>query len=267
MILHEGGDEEIAVIIARLQAQGGLRAAGHHGMGQRFGAEVVKELVLGAGVAEQRDIQTHLAHHQAGIVARPSAFVRSQISSQLFAPPVRARRVADRREGRDRTEAPRQAHGEGECAVTTHGMARDRLPFRVEGEFVEEQARQILGHIIPHAEMRGPWRLRRVDVEARPLPQIIGRVIGHAFAARAGVGKDQGDPLLCRPALRAGLDHRVFMRAGQARQIPQDGDGAVLRLGRKEQAEGHVGARGLGGVFIDALHTAETGILRDGLHG
>lgn len=85
--------------------------------------------------------------------------------------------------------------------------------------------------------------------------------------ARTGVGENKGDPLFRRPALRAGLDHRVFMGAGQARQIPQDGHGAVFRLSRQEKTEGHVGARGLGCVFVDALHTAETGVLGKGLHG
>ena len=146
-------------------------------------------------------------------------------------------------------------------------MAGDALTLRVQCEVVEDEVGQVFGDVIPHLKMWRPRILCGVHIEPRALAQIIGVVIGHTLATRAGVGEDQRDALFRRPSLRACLGHGVFVGAGQARQIPQHGHGAILRFGRLEQAKGHVRTGCLRGMFIDPLGAAETGVFRNRFHG
>ncbi len=54
-------------------------------------------------------------------------------------------------------------------------------------------------------DVRRPGLLRRIDIEARTLTEIVGLVVGHALARGDVSGKNQRQPLLaacrCRPAL------------------------------------------------------------------
>ena len=68
--------------------------------------------------------------------------------------------------------------------------------------------------------MRCPRGLGGIHIESGPLPEIIGVIIGHTIAARACIREHERDALLRRPALCAGLYHRILMGAGQAREIP-----------------------------------------------
>src|SRR3546814_6475179 len=81
--------------------------------------------------------------------------------------------------------------------------------------------RQLVDDVVVHAVVLRPRLPRRVDVEARALAQVVAVGIGHAFAARAGVRRDQDDPVLGRVALRAGLGDEVLLIAGQAREPVQ----------------------------------------------
>lgn len=72
----------------------------------------------------------------------------------------------------------RMPKGQRQRPVSAHGMAADRPCLR-RREFRVDQTDQFPDDIGLHAEMRGPRRLRRIDIEARALPQIIGRIIGH----------------------------------------------------------------------------------------
>ena len=59
------------------------------------------------------------------------------------------------------------------------------------GKCAGDQRRQLLGDVGVHAVIGRPRRLGRVDVEAGALAEIIGLVVGHVLAARAGVGRDE----------------------------------------------------------------------------
>src|SRR3546814_13933838 len=71
---------------------------------------------------------------------------------------------------------------------------------------------------------------RRVDVEARTLAEVVGRVGGDIIAARAGVRRDHDDPVLGRVTLRAGLGDEVLLVAGQAQEPVQHRARPVLGL-------------------------------------
>ena len=55
---------------------------------------------------------------------------------------------------------------DGERAVAAHAVARDRGVARVHGEVLADDARQLLGDVVVHVEVRAPRLLRGIDVEA-----------------------------------------------------------------------------------------------------
>ena len=144
------------------------------------------------------------------------------------------------------------------AADAAHGQ-RGKVPLHQRG--------QLLRHVIFHAEMRGPGRLRGVDVKTRALAQVIGRVIRHASAARAGIGRHHDQPVLRRPLLRPGLGDEVLLGAGQPRK-PIQNRAFFSRQCRWRQvnAEFHGRARAGAVVLPDFLAAAKTGVLFKALH-
>jgi hypothetical protein len=62
-------------------------------------------------------------------------------------------------------------------------MAHDRLAIHVHREVRCDQRGQFLRHIGPHMTMGSKGRLRRVNIETRAQPEIIGtgRIVRYAF--------------------------------------------------------------------------------------
>jgi hypothetical protein len=73
-----------------------------------------------------------------------------------------------------------------------------------------------------------------VKVEACALTEVIGRVVRNMFAARACVWADDDQPELGGDAAVLALFSDVGVGAGEARQIDDDGAGALNRLRRRE---------------------------------
>jgi hypothetical protein len=195
----------------------------------------------------------------------PAALILAEIGAKLLAPPVRAGGMRDRRKGRERCKHLGVAQRQRECTMPTHGMPGDAVPVGQRKRPHDEGA-QLGQHIVIHAEMRRPGRAGGVDIEPRPLPQIIGRVIGHPLAPGRGVGKDHRQPMPRRMFLKPALEHGVFMGAGQPREIPQHRNRPPFCLRRQVEAKGHVAGAGGRTVPINALHTAEATVFREGLH-
>ena len=132
--------------------------------------------------------------------------------------------------------------------MAAHRVPRDG-PDGVGGELGLDERRQLLGHVRPHLEVGVVGGLRGVDVEARPLAEVVAVHVGDAVPARRSVGGDDHDP-----AGRGGLEgHRglldeVVVGAGQPREPVEHGHLGDPRRGREEHAEGHFrpgGARGV----------------------
>ena len=79
MFLDKGGDEEIAVIVSLLQAQGAGDPALHRSGGECFRLEMRHELVVGADVDEQWDIKAVRSHLKRRIMSLPCALVGAEI--------------------------------------------------------------------------------------------------------------------------------------------------------------------------------------------
>ena len=118
-----------------------------------------------------------------------------------------------------------------ERAVAAHRVAGDAETVTADRERRGHEAEQLVDHVPFHREVRRPRCLRRVDVEARALAEVPARIVGHALAARRGVGRDEREAELGAHALRAGLGGHVVLGAGQARQVQHRGHRA--RVGRR----------------------------------
>ncbi len=95
-------------------------------------------------------------------------------------------------------------------------MAGNRAAFSLHGEVSRHQRRQFPVDIVVHLVVLLPWGLCGIDVEPGAEAEIPGtlRVIRHVVAARAGIGADDGQPMLCRVALGTRLVDEVLIRAG-----------------------------------------------------
>ena len=122
----------------------------------------------GAGIAP-------LAHQHRRVVRPPGRLVAAEVGGELLAPPVRPGRVGDRRDRRERAVGLGPGHRDGQRAVAAHRMPGDPLPLPVERQLAEDELRQLVDDVVPHAEVRRPGRLGGVDVEPRPLPEVVGR--------------------------------------------------------------------------------------------
>ena len=77
-----------------------------------------------------------------------------------------------------------------------------------------DQIWQLLHDIVVHTIVRSPWGLRCVDIETRPLPEVIGRIVRDALAAGAGVRCDDDDYMLGCIALHSSLGDEILLGAG-----------------------------------------------------
>ena len=101
--------------------------------------------------------------------------------------------------------------------VPAHGMSKDRT--RAGGrERLVDQRDQLARDIAFHTEMLGPGLLRRIEVEAGPLSEIIGRIVRHSFPARRSVWRDHDHAVLGRRRIRPRLGGEVVLGARQPRQ-------------------------------------------------
>ena len=113
------------------------------------------------------------------------------------------------------------------------------------GKFACNQCRQFVDDVIVHAVVAAQGCLGGIDVKAGAQAEVVGAlgIIRHAFAARAGIRRDDGQAVFRRVALRAGLGDKILVGAGQPGQPVQHRHLALLRLRRQENRKGHVAAQ------------------------
>ena len=114
-------------------------------------------------------------HQRAGIVRSPQAFVLTEVTGKRFFAPRALRWRANGCKCRQSFKHSRVALRQGKRTVPAHGMPGDAAPT-VAGEVVLNQRDQLLRHVVFHAEMRRPRRLRGVEVETGALPQVLARL-------------------------------------------------------------------------------------------
>ncbi|PAV72801.1 hypothetical protein WR25_09470 [Diploscapter pachys] len=195
----------------------------------------------------------------------PPGAIVSEIGRQSALAPRHLARRDDRRKGRYAAIAPRIAQSGNECAVPAHRMTGNR-PAIIGRKCGFDQRRQFLDDIIVHAVVGSPRFLSRVDVEAGALSQIIAGIVGHAFASRARVRRDEDDPVLGSETLRDSLRNEILFGASQAGQPIQHRHATVLHLGRQIDADLHRATQADRVMLIDVLPTAEAGVMFDTFH-
>lgn len=238
MVVHEAADEVVGVVVALLHPQGQRDAGLAAGLPQQVQLELAFQEGVGRALVHQDLRQAGAVLDQGrGVVAAPGGTVGAEIGGERLLPPGAAQGRDDRGEGGDRPEARGVPQRQGQRAMAAHGMAGDRLPPHIRRELRRNDPGQLARDPAFHAEMRRPGRLGGVEVEARALAQVIGRVVGHALATRRGIGHHEDQPELGGEALGAGLLGEVGLGAGEAGQEPEEGELRPRLAGSRRQVE------------------------------
>ena len=128
--------------------------------------------------------------------------------------------------------------------MTAHGVAKNGLSVWIDGKIFGDQFRQLFRDVAPHAVIAGERLLRRIDIEAGAKPEIVGidGIAGHAFTARAGVGRNEDQSERGTGTAEFALFRHVGVGAGQAGEIPDHGQPGAAGVRGDIDREGHVGA-------------------------
>ncbi|VUL99873.1 hypothetical protein PGKDCPLP_02285 [Stenotrophomonas maltophilia] len=226
----------------------------------------LQEFIRLALVDQQRQALSGHRDQFAGIPLRPVRRVVAQVGVEGLLPPRHVAGRNDRRERRHAAVAPRVAQRDHQRTVTAHRVAADAARIG-DREIRLDQCRQFLRHVVVHAVVLRPRCTGGIEVEPRPLAQVIALGIGHVIAAWAGIGRDDDHAMLGRVALRARLGDDVLLGAGQPAQPVQHRQFLRFRLRRQVHGELHVAAQRGGMMPVDVLPAAETGAVFNTFHG
>ena len=200
----------------------------------------------------------------------PPGLIIAQIGAEAGLAPIHLHGRGDGGEGGQRLEQARMAQGEGQRPVPAHGMPADPQPVGVDRQVFTDHGDQVAGDVGLHLEVRRPGGLGGIDVEARPLPEVVALVVGDALTARRGIGGDEHQPGLSGVALHAGLDGDVILGAGQPGEKHQPGQALARRQRcggwRQEYRHTHRRAGGWAVVLERDLAAAEAAAFTDDFH-
>src|SRR6185437_4848913 len=268
VVLDECRNEEIAVVVAALQAQVQRDARSRARILEQIGPELALEKWVARSLINQdcRSCPAAIFDQRGCVVVPPAVALVAKVACQRLLAPGAPHRRGDRGERRYRSVAMRIPERYGERAVAAHRMSEEAHPVRIDGEMRFDIRAELRRDIRIHPVARGPRRLGRVDVEPGSESEIVAVAFtGDAEPARAGVGNDDRQSELGRDALRSRLDDEVFLGARKPGKPIQHRYPALGRLRRKKQAKAHGASRFFRGMRIDRLHAAEAEALADRL--
>ncbi len=196
MLGQKGRDEIVGMVVAILHPYFRMHPRLCTCERQNAGLELFfEELVGGALTYKDMVVPRAVLDQGNGIVFVPGRPVFAQIAGEGLLAPRHSRGCHDQSKRTDRTEAIRIAQADGERAVAAHRMAGDRLAREIDRELALDQSGQFVLDIAAHPVMLRPRFLRRIDIHARTLAEIVLVLgIGHVGPARAGVARDE-DPV------------------------------------------------------------------------
>ncbi len=145
----------------------------------------------------------------------------------------------------------------GQCTVPAHRVTGNALPPHVGRKIIGHHRAQLVEDVPVHPVVRRPGGLGCAEVEAGPLAEVVGIIVGHVITARAGIGRDDHDAVLGGGPLNAGFLHHVRPVARQSRQIPQHRHRPLRGLRRCVDCEGHRALACVTDVLVHAQAAAE----------
>src|SRR3712207_3294476 len=159
MILHEGGYEVVAVVVALVppEAQGlvGLSARALENLRVEL---LIQELVRCALIHEYAAAvgERALADQLARIVLAPFFLVGAKVSRERLLAPRRARRRGYGGKRGDASVPVWVLEGDGESAVATHRVSEDAPCVRLGGEALLHDGGQLVGDVGGHLVVERP---------------------------------------------------------------------------------------------------------------
>jgi hypothetical protein len=143
-------------------------------------------------------------------------------------------------------------------------MAEDASPIGEYGQLRLDERRQLAHDVAAHPVCARPRSDGRVDVEARPEPEVPVLVVAlDAHRTWARIERDQREAYVGGDALCTRFGHEGLLAAGEpCEEVERRHPLTVDRRPRwQEHREAHRPGAGLARVLVEALHTAEGVVL------
>mmetsp|Transcript_94837 Transcript_94837/g.273015 ORF Transcript_94837/g.273015 Transcript_94837/m.273015 type:complete len:296 (+) Transcript_94837:1178-2065(+) len=217
VVLDVGGDEVVGVVVALLHPERQHDALVRAGLFEELGPQLLlEEIVGGALVDEEAHRRPGVALHELdGVVLLPSLLVVAEVQGQGLLAPGDLHGVHDGREGGDRLVHAGILQGDGQRSVPAHGVASDANLVRKDRKLLHDDVPELLRDVVVHVVVLFVLVRRRVQVEARARPEVVGLrvLVRHIVAARGGVRHHEDEAQLGGALEGASLLREVLVRA------------------------------------------------------
>src|SRR5215217_752550 len=195
VVLHERGDEVVAVVIPLMDAQRERLPRGVASLLQQLRLELLLEELVARALVHQQRGKPRLrgADELRGVVLAPRGSVLAQVALERLLSPGHAHGRDDGREGGHGAVALRIAQRAHQRAMASHGVPEDALTVLPGGEVLGDERGQLPGDVRAHAVARGPGRLGGVQVEARahaehfPAREDRQGIFGHSMGGHGAL--------------------------------------------------------------------------------
>src|SRR3569623_2151125 len=135
MIVDEGRNEIIAVIVTRMPTQAQRLTGDTAGVLEHVGKELLGEKFVGQTLVDQNFPRERItADDLAGVVVPPSCAVSAEVAREGLLSPRAAAGRGNGREGGKRTETSRITQAQHQGAVAAHGMAEQAAAIDIGGK-------------------------------------------------------------------------------------------------------------------------------------
>lgn len=222
VVLGEGGDEEVGVVVAGLHSHvhwvPGLAAGSGEVLWQQL--VLVEEGVASALVDQDWGLWSGVGGHELGGIVGLACFDRAEVAFEGFLSPWALSWVADRREGRDRPVNTWVLQEDGEGTMSTHAVSSDTSSRHIDMEVSSEESWKLLSHISVHVVMLLPFVSSSIDIESSTRSKIVGIVLSFDFdTSGTGVWEDDGDSVFFGFKVQVSLCSGIIISASESSEI------------------------------------------------
>src|SRR4051812_13413137 len=152
MVLHEGRDEIVRVVVALLHPEGERDAGVAAGGFEQFRSQLSFEEAVGSALIDEDFRKAGaILDERDGVRRAPGAAVGAEVAAEGFLAPGDLRGCDDGGESGYAAVTAGIAKGEGEGTVAAHRMAGDRLAGRIDREIRFKQLRKFGRQVAEHA--------------------------------------------------------------------------------------------------------------------
>ena len=268
VVLHEGGDKVVAVIVTRLHPEGRRIVLGLAGLLEQLVIQFLHELILGTLIHQQGGGHGGGLHQRIGIMLCPSLRIVAKVTAERLLSPRALAGSADRCKRGHRAEAFWILECERQGAMPPHRVPKDAFTFWIGGEICVDQFGEFVDDVVVHAVVLRPFLDGCVEVESCSGAKIVAFVLAFDSGATwAGIRNYEHQSSRRRVLLRSGFGDEVLVGTGQSGKPIQYRNRAGFRLGGQEHRKLHFARTRLGSVAENLGPAAEGFVCAEGFEG